>query len=91
MKIENLGDYAAAAAAKGEAVVEWGGGHWASFRVGSQPARAYWGTALSKSQRQQIATDLAAVGKLAVGQSVDVVRGFHPRHGAAKTTVTRVA
>jgi len=91
MQIDQLGSAAAEAAQSGQVVVEFGGGHWCSFPPGGQPERAYWATALARSQWQRRADDLAAIGRLDVGQSHRAVRGYHPRHGESFATVTRVA
>lgn len=91
MNISQLGETAVAAANKGESVIEWGSGHWVSFPRGGKPERAYWGTTIAKHQRARVETDKVNVGRLAVGESLQVVKGYHPRHGEATVLITRVA
>ncbi len=80
----------AAAAAKGHRVFRFSGIQWFSLAPG-EPVKSWWGETISKAQHPRVEQDKAAVDRLAVGQSVTVVRGFHPRHGDKTTTVTRVA
>ena len=80
----------AAAAAKGHRVFRFSGIQWFSLAPG-EPVKAWWGETIAKSQAARVAVDKEAVNRLAVGQSVTVLRGFHPRHGDKTTTVTRVA
>jgi hypothetical protein len=42
-------------------------------------------------QRGQGKNGIAAVDRLAIGESATVERGWHPRHGASTAIVTRVA
>ena len=74
----------------GKRVFRFSSIHWFALAPG-EPVRAHWGETLSKGQAARVVADKLAVDQLAVGESVRVVRGYHPRHGDKLTTVTRVA
>ena len=78
------------AANSGKRVFRFSGIQWFALATG-EPVKAWWGETISKGQRNRVEQDKADVARLAVGESVEVVRGFHPRHGDKFTTVLRVA
>ena len=55
------------------------------------PSAPHWASSLSKAQRPRVAKDLEALAEISVGESVECVKSFHPRHGERFATVTRIA
>jgi hypothetical protein len=77
------------AAAEGQRVVTFNG-TWVAFAHGANPASAYWAHSIPKALRHRVDADRALVGKLEIGESVNVLAATHPRHGEKLVTVTRV-
>ena len=62
--------------------------YWGEPKAPSSP---HWASSLSKAQRPRVAKDLAALAAARVGDSVECVKSFHPKHGERFTYVTRIA
>ena len=91
----DLPKWALESVARGEAIFcweNWNGPSYCSAPAGVGPERHYWsGGGLGKACYDRIQSDRKALAKLVVGQSSEVIRSWHPRHGAKYTVVTRVA
>jgi len=88
---KQFGEVAAARVAAGHALFALEGVGWFSAPVGAEPASAFWGSGIAKHQLGKVASDKAAIAKMAVGDNRRCTAGYHPRHGEKTRGVTRVA